>query len=87
MKGTTIAYVLVDTSSSLNILPKGALDRLDCKGVIRKPSDIMVRSFDGSKRMVHEEVDLPIRVGSQVFESTFYVMDIRPTYSCLLRRP
>ena len=28
-KGTTLAQVLVDTGSSLNVLPKGALDRLD----------------------------------------------------------
>ena len=37
--------------------------------------------------MVHGEVDIPIRVGSQVFDSMFYVMDIRPSYSCLLGRP
>ena len=52
-----------------------------------RPSDIVVRAFDGLKRMVHGEVDLPIKVGSQVLESTFYVMDIRPTYSCLLGFP
>ena len=28
--GTTLAHVLVDTDSSLNVLPKGTLDRLDC---------------------------------------------------------
>ena len=43
-----------------------------------KPSDIVVRDFDGSKRMVHGEVDLPIKAGSQVFNSN---------YSCLLGRP
>ena len=37
--------------------------------------------------MVYGEVDIPIRVGSQVFDSKFYVMDIRPSYSCLLGRP
>ena len=69
-------HVLVDTGSSLNVLPKGALDRLDYKGLVLKPNDIVVRAFDGSKRMVHGEVDLLIKVGSQVFNSTFYVMDI-----------
>ena len=78
--------MLVDTGSSLNVLPKKALDRLDCEGLELKPSNIIVRAFDGSKRMVHGEVDIPIRVGSQVFDSTFYVMDIRPSYSCLLGR-
>ena len=69
------------------MLPKKALDRLDCEGLELKPSNIIVKAFDGSKRMVHGEVDIPIRVGSQVFDSTFYVMDIRPSYSCLLGRP
>ena len=79
--------MLVDTGSSLNVLPKKALDRLDCEGLTLKPSNIVVISFDGSKRMVHGEVDIPVKVGSQTFESTFYVMDIRSSYSCLLGRP
>ena len=75
-RDTTLAHVLVDTGSSLNFLQKGVVDRLDCKGVVLKPNDIIFRAFNGSKRMVHGEVDLLIKVGSQVFESTFYLMDI-----------
>ena len=37
--------------------------------------------------MVHWEVDIPIKVGTETFNSIFYVMDIRPSYSCLLGRP
>ena len=81
-----MAHMLVDTGSSLNVLPKKALDRLDCEGLTLKPSNIVVRDFDGSKRMVHGEVDIPVKVGSHTFESTFYVMDIMPSYSCLLGR-
>ena len=29
--GTTLAHVLVDTGSSLNVFPKKAFDRLDCE--------------------------------------------------------
>ena len=54
--GTTLAHVLVNTSSSLNVLAKGALDILDCEGLTLKPSNIMVRAFNSSKRMVHREV-------------------------------
>ena len=54
--------MLVDTGSSLNVLPKKALDRLDCEGLELKPSNIIVRAFDGSKRMVHGEVDILICV-------------------------
>ena len=86
-RGTTLAHVLVDTGSSLNIFPKNALDRLDYEGLTLKPSNIIVRAFDGSKRIVHGEVDIPIKFGTQTFDSTFYVMDIRPSYSCLLGRP
>ena len=63
-RGTTLAHVLVDTGSSLNVLPNKALDRLDCEDLTLKPSNISVRAFDGSKRMVHGEVDIPIKVGS-----------------------
>ena len=66
--GTTLAHVLVDTSSSLNILPKKSLDRIDCEGLTLKPSNIVVRAFDGSKRMVHGEVDIPIKIGTQTFD-------------------
>ena len=82
-----MAYVLVDIVSSLNMLPKKALDRLDCEGLTLKPINIVVRAFDGSKRIVHGEVDILIKVGTQTFDSTFYVMDIFPSYSCLLGRP
>ena len=86
-RGTTLAHILVDTGSTLNVLPKKALDRLDCEGLTLKPSNIVVRSFDGSKRVLYGEVYIPIKVGTQTFYSTFYVMDIRPSYSCLLGRP
>ena len=42
--GTTMAHVLVDTGSLLNVLPKKALDRLDCEGLTLKSINIMVRA-------------------------------------------
>lgn len=47
----------------------------------------MVRDFDGSRRTMVGEVDLPIKVGPYSFFTNFFVMDIFPTYSCLLDRP
>ncbi|KAI5386852.1 hypothetical protein KIW84_073120 [Lathyrus oleraceus] len=86
-KDTVISHVLVDTGSSLNVLPKRALSRLGVEGLILKPSDLVVRAFDGSKRSVFGEVELPIQIGSQTFNTVFYVMDISPSYSYLLGRP
>ena len=41
-RGTTLAHVLVDTGSLLNLLPKGALDILYYEGFVLKPTDIIV---------------------------------------------
>ncbi|XP_058783769.1 uncharacterized protein LOC131658498 [Vicia villosa] len=49
-KGTTLSRVLVDTGSSLNVLPKSALMRIDYAGVELRPSELVVRAFDGSRR-------------------------------------
>ncbi|KAI5409972.1 hypothetical protein KIW84_055439 [Lathyrus oleraceus] len=48
-KDTMLSHVLVDTCSSLNVLPKRALSRLEVEGLVLKPSDLVVRAFDGSK--------------------------------------
>ena len=70
-KGITLSHALVDTGSALNVLPKSALDQLDAEEVVMKPSVIIVRAFDGSKRTILGELNLPIKVGSQTFDSTF----------------
>ncbi|KAI5389240.1 hypothetical protein KIW84_074773 [Lathyrus oleraceus] len=86
-KGEVLSHVLVDTGSSLNVLPKKAMAKLDCEGVVVRPTDLVVRAFDGSKRAVFGEVELPVKIGPEVFKFMFYVMDIQPAYSCLLGRP
>jgi hypothetical protein len=86
-KGAVLSHVLVDTGSSLNVLPKQILKKIDVEGVVLTPSDLIVRAFDGSKRSVFGEVTLPVKIGPEVFDVIFYVMDIQPAYSCLLGRP
>jgi len=48
---------------------------------------MVVRAFDGSKREVIGEVELPIQVDPCTFQIVFQVMDILPVYNYLLRRP
>ncbi|KAI5390626.1 hypothetical protein KIW84_075793 [Lathyrus oleraceus] len=50
-------------------------------------SGVVVKAFDGSRKTVIGEVDLPIKIGPSDFQITFQVMDIHPSYSCLLGRP
>lgn len=52
-----------------------------------KASTLVVKAFDGSKRMVIGEVDLPIMMGPCTFLITFQVTDINPSYSFILGRP
>jgi hypothetical protein len=85
--GTTLARVLVDTGSALNVIPKTTLAQLQVEGVVMKPSSLIVKAFDGSRRMAVGEIDLPVLIGPQLFNITFQVMDIFPAYSCLLGRP
>ena len=51
------------------------------------PSGIIVKAFDGSRKSIIGEVDLPIHIGPCMFHITFQVMDIFPAYNCLLGRP
>lgn len=78
----TILYrVLVDTDSSLNVLPKSSLSKLTIEGLVMKPSELVVREFDASRWTVIGEVDLPIKIRPYTFVITFFVMDIYPAYN------
>jgi hypothetical protein len=84
---TVLARVLVDTGSSLNVLPKSTLNKMSINGTYLKPNSLIVKAFDGSRRSVIGEVCLPVQIGPHTFDITFQVMDINPAYSCLLGRP
>jgi len=82
-----ISRVLVDNGSSLNVMPKSTMNKLHGEGIHLGPSTMVVRPFNGSKREVIGEVELPVQVGPCTFQIVFQVMDMLPAYSCLLRRP
>lgn len=77
----SLSNILVDTSYSLNVMPKATFYKFPYQGSPMKHSGTVVRAFDGSKRRVICEVDLPMMIGPQVFQVTFQVMDIYPMYS------
>jgi hypothetical protein len=84
---TVLSRVLVDTGSSLNVMPKSSFAKLNVEGLVMKPSELIVRAFDGTRRTVIGEVNLPMKIGPHIFLITFFVMDIYPAYNCLLGRP
>ncbi|XP_058729509.1 uncharacterized protein LOC131601660 [Vicia villosa] len=86
-KEDLLSNVLIDTGSSLNVMPKSTLAKLSYGDTPMRYSNVIVKAFDGSKKSVVGEVDFPICVGLSIFKITFQVMDIFPAYSCLLGRP
>lgn len=82
-----LSSVLVDTSSSLDMIPNGSLAKLTIEGLVMKPSELVVKAFNGSRRTVISEIDRPMKIGPHTFFITFFVMDIHPSYNCLLGRP
>ena len=48
---------------------------------------MIIRAFDGTKREILGNIELPIQVRSCTFNFEFIVMDINPSYNCLLGRP
>ncbi|XP_057426077.1 uncharacterized protein LOC130719465 [Lotus japonicus] len=82
-----MAKALVDNGSSVNVLPKPTFDRLPAGRLQMRPSLMVVKAFDGTRREVLGEIDLPVLVGPVTFIMTFQVIDMVPAYSCLLGRP
>ncbi|KAI5434870.1 hypothetical protein KIW84_021624 [Lathyrus oleraceus] len=86
-KDDAMSNVFIDTGSSFNVLPKSTLSKLSYQGAPMRYSGVVVKAFDGSRKTVIGDVDLPVKIGLSDFHITFQVMDIHPTYRCLLGRP
>ena len=69
------------------MMPISTLSRLPSDLSNMKKSQMVVRAFDRTKREVFRNIELPIQVGPYTFDSEFIVMDINPSYNCLLGRP
>jgi len=82
-----VAKVLIDNGSSLNVMPKSSLEKLPFNASHLKPSSMVVRAFNGTRREVRGEIDLPVQIGPHTCQVTFQIMDINPPYNCKLRRP
>ncbi|KAI5394773.1 hypothetical protein KIW84_061406 [Lathyrus oleraceus] len=75
-KEDALSNVLVDTGSSLNVLPKSTLSKLSYQGAPMRYSGVIVKAFDGSRKTVIGEVDLPVKIGPSDFQITFQALSI-----------
>ena len=86
-KGCILPAVLVDNGSALNVLPLSTLNRLPVDSSHMKSCQNIVRAFDGTQRKVMGRIEIPLLIGPNTYEVDFLVMDIKPSYNCLLGRP
>ncbi|KAI5436069.1 hypothetical protein KIW84_022493 [Lathyrus oleraceus] len=70
-KKDAISNVLVDTGSSLNVLPKSTLLRLYYQGAPMGYNGVTVKAPDGSRKIVIGELDLPVKISPSDFLITF----------------
>ncbi|XP_039003091.1 uncharacterized protein LOC120129722 [Hibiscus syriacus] len=85
-KGHVLSRVLISDGSTLNVIPLVTLKKLPVDSTLMRNCQSMVRSFDGTEREVLGKIDIPLTIGPATFEVEFLVMDIKPTYNCLLER-
>ncbi|XP_016728001.1 uncharacterized protein [Gossypium hirsutum] len=86
-KGYTLPGVLIDNGSALNVLPLTTLNRLPVDSSHMKECQNIVKAFDGTERRVMGRIEVPLQIGLHTYEVDFLVMDIKPSYNCLLGRP
>ena len=51
-KNDSLSNVLIDNRSSLNVIPRSTLIKLKYQGDPMRPSGIIVKAFDGSRKSV-----------------------------------
>jgi len=86
-KGAILPKVLVDNGSALNVMPISCLNRLPVDSSYLRKAHSRVRAFDGTCREVAGTITIPLQIGPCTYEIDFHVMDISPSYNCLLGRP
>ncbi|XP_012477751.1 uncharacterized protein LOC105793386 [Gossypium raimondii] len=86
-KGYTLPGVLIDNGSALNVLPLSTLNRLPIDSSHMKTCQNIVGAFDSTERKVMRRIEIPLLIGPKIYEVDFLVMDMKPSYNCLLGRP
>ena len=86
VKDCTLPKVLIDNGSSFNVMPLSTLMRLPVDKSYMKYTKTVVRAFDSTRQEVTGEIKIKVQIGTCTFNVEFQVMDISPSYNCLLER-
>ena len=83
-KGYILPRAFLDNGSSVNVIPMATLSRLSVDPSHMRKTHLVVRAFDGIRKEVIGNMELTIQIGPCTFNMNFQIMDINPSYNCLL---
>ena len=78
VKDCTLPKVLIDNRTVV---------RFAVNKSYMKHTRTVVRAFDGIRREMTREIEIEVQIGPCTFNIEFQIMDISPSYNCLLGRP
>ena len=78
---------MIDNGSSSNVMSLSTLMRLLVDRSYMKHNRTVVRAFNDTRREVIGEMEIEVQIAPCTFNVEFQVMDISPSYNCLLGRP
>ena len=70
-KGLIVARVLIDNEFALNVCPMATLERLKVDISLIRPSSMIIRAFDGTRREVQGKIKLMIELAQGLSWLTF----------------
>ena len=83
----TLPRALLNNGSSVNVIPMTILLRLTVDPSHIRKTYLIICAFDGIRKEVIGNIELPNPIDPCIFNIDFQVMDINPSYNCLLGRP
>ena len=83
-KGYTLPRALLDNGSSMNVIPMATLSRFLVDPSHVRKTHLVVRAFNGTRKEVIGNIEFHIQIISCTFNIDLQVMDINPSYNCLL---
>ena len=86
-KGYTLPRALFYNGSFVKVIPMATLSRLLVDLFHMRKTHLVVHAFNGTRKEVIRKMELSIQIGPCIFNIDFQVMDINPSYNCLLGRP
>ena len=87
VKGKITCCMMVDNGSAINVCPLKILPKLGLAAVDLKPSEVVIKAYDDTRRPVEGTFRALVKTGPIEAWVDLHVIDIPVTFSILLGRP